>query len=82
MLPSPMSTSFKGSTDVNPYPNLSRSLNSSIVLMSKEIWAVCRAADYPAMGPDHLRECLRTVALSDGSWTVWPSGPDRPREGL
>jgi hypothetical protein len=38
----------KGSADVSPYLNLSRSLNSSIVLTSKELDALCVAVDCPA----------------------------------
>jgi hypothetical protein len=45
-----MSTSSKESTDVNPCPNLSRSLNYSIVLTSEELDALCVAADYSALG--------------------------------
>jgi cobyric acid synthase len=45
-----MSTSSKGSVEVNPYPNLSKSINSSIVLMSKEIVALPQVMDRMAMG--------------------------------
>jgi hypothetical protein len=45
-----MSTSSKGSVDVNPYPNLYKSLNFSIVLMLEEVVALCVATDYPDMG--------------------------------
>jgi hypothetical protein len=50
VLPSPMSNSSKGWTDVNPYPNLYKSLNSSMVLVLEEAVALCGVANYPAMG--------------------------------
>jgi hypothetical protein len=42
-----MSISSKGSTDVNPYPNLSRSLNSSIMPPSEELGGLYVAVDCP-----------------------------------
>jgi hypothetical protein len=42
-----MSISFKGLVDVNHCPNLSRSLNSSIMPPSEELDALCVAADRP-----------------------------------
>jgi hypothetical protein len=45
-----MSISSKGSTDVNPYPNLSRSLNSSIMSPTEELDDLCVMADSPVSG--------------------------------
>jgi hypothetical protein len=59
-----MSISSKGSVDVNPYPNLSRSLNSSIVLTLEELDALYVAADYPASeaGPSAIPDlCYCTL---------------------
>jgi hypothetical protein len=42
-----MSIASKGSADVNPYPNLSRSLNSSIMPPSEELSGLCMAVDRP-----------------------------------
>jgi hypothetical protein len=45
-----MPISSKGLADVNPYPNLSRSLNSSIVLTLEELGALCVATYCPTSG--------------------------------
>jgi hypothetical protein len=45
-----MSISSKGSADVNPYPNLSRSLNSSIMSPTEESDDLCVLADFPVLG--------------------------------
>lgn len=49
VLPSPMSTFSKGPTDVNPYTNLSKSLNFFIMLIAEETDALYRTADHPAI---------------------------------
>jgi hypothetical protein len=50
VLPSPMSISSKGSADVNPYPSLSRSLNSSIMTPTEESYDLCVMVDSSVSG--------------------------------
>jgi hypothetical protein len=78
-----MSISSKGSADVNPCPNLSRSLNSSIMPPSKELGGLCVAADHPdskaelSVTPD---PCCSDCPMKDR--IVRPQGPYSPRPGL
>jgi hypothetical protein len=77
-----MSISSKGSTDVNPCPNLSISLNSSIMPPSEELNDLYVAADRPDLevGPSVALDpcCDACPALR-----VEPSSerPDHPTSG-
>jgi hypothetical protein len=68
VLPSPMPISSKGPINVNPYPNLSKSLKSSIMLTSEEFKAICVATDCRAM-----KAGLSAIAASHCGVLWWPS---------
>jgi hypothetical protein len=72
VLPSPMSISSKGSTDVNPCPNLPRSLNSSIVLPSEELDALYVAVDCPASRARPSVALDSCATLTSNNRIVWP----------
>jgi hypothetical protein len=66
VLLSPMSTSSIGSANINPSPNLSKFLNSSIVPTSEEIIALCWQQAVQPWRPGLLQEWLRIVVRSSG----------------
>jgi hypothetical protein len=72
-----MSISSKGSVDVNPYPNLSKSLDSSIVLISEEIEALRGTADCPTVG---ARPSARVATHYGALW--WTLDHPTSRVGL